>query len=198
MQSTHPWMASLSALVMTRFSRTLIALGAALLVATAGGLTGAAASKHADSSSSPSAGRIQTGANSTLVCVQVVSRHGTRAPNPVVSKLCPADRANLALYAHLRITLAGLTGTGMAELYDMGVFTRQQYIERTYPGFLSNFFNDQEVYFRGQTEEDAPLLMQRRLFAVLLFLTRMPGFLCFVVFLSFLSLRSFFLSCVCV
>jgi len=91
--------------------------------------------------------------NSTLVSVQVVSRHGTRAPNPVVVKLCPADRANLALYAHLRITLAGLTGTGMGELYELGVFARQQYIERSYPGFLSKFFNDQEVYFRAVGED---------------------------------------------
>lgn len=91
--------------------------------------------------------------NSTLVVVQVISRHGTRAPNPVVDHLCPADRANLALYGSLRITLAGLTGTGMKELYALGVFARQQYMERTYPGFLSSYFNDQEVYFRAVGED---------------------------------------------
>lgn len=91
--------------------------------------------------------------NSSLVVVQVISRHGTRAPNPVVDKLCPADRENLALYGSLRITLAGLTGTGMRELFALGVFARQQYMERTYPGFISKYFNDQEVYFRAVGED---------------------------------------------
>ena len=91
--------------------------------------------------------------NSSLVVVQVISRHGTRAPNPVVDKLCPADRENLALYSSLRITLAGLTGTGMRELFALGVFARQQYMERTYPGFLSKYFNDAEIYFRAVGED---------------------------------------------
>lgn len=90
---------------------------------------------------------------STLVNVQVISRHGTRAPNPVVADICPSDRANLARYGDLRLTLAGLTGTGQKELYALGVFTRQTYMERAYPHFLSSFFNDEEVYFRAVGED---------------------------------------------
>lgn len=92
-------------------------------------------------------------AESTLVSVQVVSRHGTRAPNPVVDSLCPSERPNLSRYSDMRLTLAGLTGTGQRELYALGVFARQTYMERGYPGFLPTFFNDEQVYFRAVGEE---------------------------------------------
>jgi len=110
------------------------------------------ASDQSSSSSPPTPGA------ATLVSVQIVSRHGTRAPNPVVDKLCPSDRSNLALYGHLRISLAGLTGTGMRELYALGVWARQAYIHRIGAGkdakpFLSSYFNDEEVYFRAVGED---------------------------------------------
>ena len=133
---------------MRTIARTLAAALAFTLVASTSTTVEAKKSNATDSSSHPPG----PGAN-TLVNVQIVSRHGTRAPNPVVDQICPSDRANLAKYGDLRLTLAGLTGTGQKELYALGVFTRQTYIERAYPHFVSSFFNDEEVYFRAVGED---------------------------------------------
>ena len=42
-----------------------------------------------------------------LIGVQLISRHGTRAPNPVVQQLCPNDSDNLQQYQDMGISLAG-------------------------------------------------------------------------------------------
>lgn len=88
-----------------------------------------------------------------LLSVTLVSRHGTRAPNPPVSGLCPADLKNIHRYESLRISLAGLTGQGMKELYELGQHAREVYIENMHPGFLADYFDNSQVYFRAVGED---------------------------------------------
>jgi len=83
-----------------------------------------------------------------LLSAQLLSRHGTRAPNPVVEILCPNDRANLARYHDMAISLAGVTGNGMHELLSMGQATRLHY-----DNFLQPHFDNAESYVQGVAED---------------------------------------------
>lgn len=84
-----------------------------------------------------------------LMNVIVISRHGTRAPNPEVLKLCPNDIDNLMRYNHLHIAPAGLTGNGMSQLFALGEYTRRKYIGG---GHVSKYY-DGSVYVRAVAEE---------------------------------------------
>jgi len=88
--------------------------------------------------------------NSDLVAVQLVSRHGTRAPDKIVEKLCYNERANLQRYRDMNITLSGMTGRGMQQLYDLGIYTYERY---TKTGFLSHNYLQSEIYNRAVGSE---------------------------------------------
>jgi hypothetical protein len=89
--------------------------------------------------------------NHELISVIVVSRHGTRAPNLNTIDICPGDKENLERYPKLNISLEGVTGRGMAELYQLGTVTRERYIEQM--NFLSEYFRNDELYIRAVGED---------------------------------------------
>lgn len=91
--------------------------------------------------------------SSKLVSVQIISRHGTRAPNPVVEQLCPNDKTNLQNYDTMYISLAGVTGNGMKELYILGNYTRQRYIIEENKKFISQHYNSAQVYIQAVSED---------------------------------------------
>ena len=78
-----------------------------------------------------------------------LSRHGSRAPNAVVSRICPNNAKNLASY---NVPLEQLTEFGMDQLVAAGEHIRQVYVDEK--GFLSPHFNGHdnahfESYFRS-------------------------------------------------
>ncbi len=57
------------------------------------------------------------------------SRHGNRAPNAVVSSLCPARAAAFdASYAAQGLAAGAMTSLGVQSLWDLGRFTHSQYM----------------------------------------------------------------------
>jgi hypothetical protein len=78
-----------------------------------------------------------------------LSRHGSRAPNGIVARLCPANQKNLDAY---HVPLEQLTEVGMAQLLAVGEHVRQVYGEQH--KFLSPTLNGArhahlETYFRS-------------------------------------------------
>jgi len=80
----------------------------------------------------------------------LLSRHGTRAPNAVTIQLCPANTANLHRYSELDISLEGVTGRGMLQLYQLGQYTRQRYVDS---GFLLPYYSNEQMYIRAVGED---------------------------------------------
>ena len=88
--------------------------------------------------------------HSSLLSTILVSRHGTRAPNTVTARLCPANDANVARYSALDISLEGVTGRGMHQLYQLGEYSREQYVDS---GFLRPYYSNEEMYIRAVGED---------------------------------------------
>ena len=105
------------------------------------------------SSASPAAAPIAVGplGARTLVSVQTVSRHGSRAPNAIAGVACPLLLPALRWFGSLNISAGGLTATGMRELRRLGRLLRAAYIERN--KFLPPFFDDAAVYVRAVGED---------------------------------------------
>lgn len=89
--------------------------------------------------------------SSRLLSSTILSRHGTRAPNPVVEQLCPADEVNLQRYHQMDISLAGLTANGMKEMLALGQATHGHYVERS--KFISPYFDNSEVFVQAVAED---------------------------------------------
>ncbi len=94
-------------------------------------------------------------AEARLVNVQVLSRHGNRAPGDVVSWLCPNDHLNTARYT-ASVDYGGMTGRGMTQMVELGRFIRRQYMtaataaDATEPvPLLTSKYSESEVYFRA-------------------------------------------------
>ena len=88
--------------------------------------------------------------SSELLGTILVSRHGTRAPNAVTVQLCPANTANLHRYSELDISLEGVTGRGMLQLYQLGQYTKERYVES---GFLLPYYSNEQMYIRAVGED---------------------------------------------
>lgn len=78
-----------------------------------------------------------------------LSRHGSRAPNPVARALCPANAANLDAY---KVPAEQLTEVGMSQLLAVGKHVQDEYMTRA--RFLSPSLNGVnhshfETYFRA-------------------------------------------------
>ena len=89
-------------------------------------------------------------ASSELLGSILLSRHGTRAPNAVTVQLCPANRANLRRYSELDISLEGVTGRGMLQLYQLGAYTKKRYVDS---GFLLPYYSNEQMYIRAVGED---------------------------------------------
>ena len=85
-----------------------------------------------------------------LVGTILLSRHGTRAPNAVTVQLCPANSANLHRYSELDISLEGVTGRGMLQLYQLGQYTKERYVDS---GFLLPYYSNEQMYIRAVGED---------------------------------------------
>ncbi|DBA02874.1 TPA: hypothetical protein N0F65_005901, partial [Lagenidium giganteum] len=88
-------------------------------------------------------------ANSELLRLVTLSRHGSRAPNGVVARICPNNLKNLDAY---NVPLEQLTEYGMHQLLAVGKHIRDVYVKEK--GFLSETFNGVnhthfETYFRS-------------------------------------------------
>ncbi|KJE94850.1 hypothetical protein CAOG_05421 [Capsaspora owczarzaki ATCC 30864] len=70
-----------------------------------------------------------------LVQVQVLSRHGNRAPNVFVKYLCPPEKINIKQYG---VPPAALTRRGLLQLQQLGAHIRQVYMLES--GFLCDKF----------------------------------------------------------
>jgi hypothetical protein len=86
---------------------------------------------------------------SELVLLVTLSRHGSRAPNPIVKKLCPNNLPNMEAY---EVPPEQLTERGMEQLEATGRHIRDVYV--TQKGFLASSFNGRshehfEAYFRA-------------------------------------------------
>ena len=88
--------------------------------------------------------------SSELLGTILLSRHGTRAPNAVTIQLCPANSANLHRYSELDISLEGVTGRGMLQLYQLGQYTKQRYVDS---GFLLPYYSNEQMYIRAVGED---------------------------------------------
>ncbi|TMW68809.1 hypothetical protein Poli38472_006277 [Pythium oligandrum] len=78
-----------------------------------------------------------------------LSRHGSRAPNDIVERICPNNLKNLEAY---NVPLEQLTEFGMQQLVAVGEHIRKVYVEEK--KFLSSTFNGVkhahfETYFRS-------------------------------------------------
>lgn len=92
-----------------------------------------------------------TGADdqSELVLLVTLSRHGSRAPNPIVKRLCPNNVQNMMAY---QVPPEQLTERGMEQLEATGRQIRDVYV--TEKAFLAPSFNGRthehfEAYFRA-------------------------------------------------
>jgi len=108
-----------------------------------------ASSSSSSTSSIPALSVGSLGAR-TLLSVQTVSRHGSRAPNAITAVACPSFAPHLEWYASSNISAAGLTGTGMRELRRLGQLLRSAYVPS---GFLPAHFDDRAVYVRAVAED---------------------------------------------
>uniref|UniRef100_K3WPW2 Acid phosphatase n=1 Tax=Globisporangium ultimum (strain ATCC 200006 / CBS 805.95 / DAOM BR144) TaxID=431595 RepID=K3WPW2_GLOUD len=84
-----------------------------------------------------------------LVLLVSLSRHGSRAPNPTVKKLCPNNIPNMNSY---QVPPEQLTERGMMQMEATGRHIRDVYV--TEKGFLPSSFNGDdhshfEAYFRA-------------------------------------------------
>ncbi|TYZ64844.1 hypothetical protein PybrP1_008147 [[Pythium] brassicae (nom. inval.)] len=90
-----------------------------------------------------------TDADSELVLLVSLSRHGSRAPNPTAKTLCPNNELNLHAY---QVPPEQLTERGMTQMEAAGRYVREVYVEQK--KFLSPSFNSDdhshfETYFRA-------------------------------------------------
>ncbi|GAB5367424.1 hypothetical protein AAMO2058_001228900 [Amorphochlora amoebiformis] len=91
---------------------------------------------------------------SRVISVFYASRHGTRAPNPIVEDICPGLKPTLDRFKDIGIAPAGVTGNGLREMYSVGVYARERYIKEA--GLLSKYFDPREIKFVA-AEEDRTL-----------------------------------------
>lgn len=89
-------------------------------------------------------------ARAELVSVYFASRHGTRAPNPVVETVCPGLRGLLRAFDRMGVAPAGVTGNGLREMYSVGAFARRRYVEEA--GLLSRNWDPRQVFFNAADE----------------------------------------------
>ena len=85
-------------------------------------------------------------ADASLVAVQAISRHGTRAPDDVTEILCPKD-PNLNKWP---VEWSSLTGKGMTQLHELGELMKDLYANNTGEG---NFLNP--VFRHGEMQMQA-------------------------------------------
>ena len=88
--------------------------------------------------------------SSELLGTILLSRHGTRAPNAVTVQLCPANSVNLHRYSELDISLEGVTCRGMLQLYQLGQYTKERYVDS---GFLLPYYSNEQMYIRAVGED---------------------------------------------
>jgi len=79
-----------------------------------------------------------------LVKLIVLNRHGHRAPNPPYWSMCPNDLGNKAKY---NVNMEDLTGLGMQEEFDFGVWLRHRYHD-----FIGIRFNRTQHFIRAVGE----------------------------------------------
>ncbi|GLD94951.1 hypothetical protein PINS_up003576 [Pythium insidiosum] len=109
------------------------------------GLLAALAALH------PSAATDTSDDSSELVLLVSLSRHGSRAPNPITKKLCPNNLPNMKAY---EVPPEQLTERGMQQLEAAGRHVRELYVDDM--KFLSPSFNGKthehfEAYFRADS-----------------------------------------------
>ncbi|CAM9864553.1 unnamed protein product [Pylaiella littoralis] len=66
------------------------------------------------------------GVEAELVLLVTLTRHGSRAPNPVIDELCPENRDNRAQY---NVPPGQLTEIGMKQALKLGTYLREEYVE---------------------------------------------------------------------
>ncbi|EQC37260.1 hypothetical protein SDRG_05484 [Saprolegnia diclina VS20] len=91
--------------------------------------------------------------SSELKVLVTLSRHGSRAPNAIAKRLCPANAANAQAY---QVPPAQLTEKGMEQLRLAGNHIREEYVERQ--KFLSPSIAGPErlhfeTYFRADSAD---------------------------------------------
>jgi hypothetical protein len=84
-----------------------------------------------------------------LVAVQMLSRHGTRAPKEALRDICPAYQN----WVHYDVGAEALTGAGMRQLWTLGRDIRARYTT----GLLTGVWDAREVFVRSS---DSPRCMQ--------------------------------------
>ncbi|KAG9396540.1 Histidine phosphatase superfamily [Carpediemonas membranifera] len=67
--------------------------------------------------------------------VFILQRHGNRAPNDDIAKICP-NYANIPLYKAQHVDYAMLTGYGMRQLELLGTFIKRSYLDS---GYLADY-----------------------------------------------------------
>ena len=92
--------------------------------------------------------------SSKLLTILSLSRHGSRAPNPVVQTLCPGNAKNLDSY---HVPFEQLTEIGMVQMQQLGIFMRQRYIEGM--SFLSPSLSDSHLV-QGERPEHFEVYFQ--------------------------------------
>lgn len=80
---------------------------------------------------------------SKLISVQMLSRHGIRAPKASLVSVCP-NYQNWNLYD---VEPEALTGAGMMHMYKLGMDTRERYINKQ--EFLPSTYNYRAMFVRS-------------------------------------------------
>lgn len=88
--------------------------------------------------------------HASVVSVFFASRHGTRAPNPVVNQICPGLNEMVQQFQDVGVAPAGVTGNGLREMYSVGVFARERYVKEA--GLISRKWDPREIKFYGAAE----------------------------------------------
>uniref|UniRef100_A0A6V3Q099 Acid phosphatase n=1 Tax=Lotharella globosa TaxID=91324 RepID=A0A6V3Q099_9EUKA len=89
-------------------------------------------------------------ASADLKSVWFVSRHGSRAPDPVVTMVCPGLTSVVKKFSSIGVSPSGVTGNGLREMYSVGTFARERYILEA--GFLSETWDPREIYMDAASE----------------------------------------------